>query len=183
MFLARVSRGRTIKQIAMGVLLICPLALMLFYSFLGGSAVYAEMANPGVISGTYDVLGYPGVLWATLGTLPFTNILAVGFIILISLFLVTTCDSMSLTCAIAVSGHENPHVFLRLFWGLTFGVTAAVLMFMGGLQALQSAIIVTCIPITFICILVMYTTLASLREADDYVLPGSVKASDSVVKA
>jgi len=150
--IARISRGRTIREIVLAVGVIAPIATHFWFSILGGTGIFYELANPGVISGPLKEAGLPAALMAVIGQLPMASLLIPAFLVLIFLFLATTGDSMSLSIAICVTGKDDPPKSMRVFWALTMGAVAAILIKMGagGIGALQSFIVVTAVPVGFI---------------------------------
>lgn len=149
---ARISRGRTIRQIMIAVGVIAPLATHFWFTILGGTGIFHELATPGVISGPLKESGLPAALMAVIGQLPMASLLIPVFLVLIFLFLATTGDSMSLSIAICVTGEDDPPKSMRVFWAITMGTVAAILIKMGsgGIGALQSFIVVTAVPVGFI---------------------------------
>ncbi len=150
--IARISRGRTIREIVMAVGIIAPIATHFWFSILGGTGIFYELASPGVISGPLKEAGLPAALMAVIGQLPMASLLIPVFLVLIFLFLATTGDSMSLSIAICVTGEDDPPKGMRIFWAVTMGAVAAILIKMGsgGIGALQSFIVVTAVPVGFI---------------------------------
>lgn len=149
---ARISRGRTIRQIMIAVGVIAPLATHFWFTILGGSGIFFELANPGVISGPLNDAGLPAALLAVVGQLPMAALLTPVFLVLIFIFLATTGDSMSLSIAICCTGQDDPPRGMRIFWAITMGAVAAILIKMGsgGIGALQSFIVITAVPVGFI---------------------------------
>jgi len=150
--IARISRGRTIREIMLAVGVIAPIATHFWFTILGGTGIFYELAKPGVISGPLKDAGLPAALMAVVGQLPMASLLIPLFLILIFLFLATTGDSMSLSIAICVTGEDDPPRSMRVFWAITMGAVAAILIKMGsgGIGALQSFIVITAVPVGFI---------------------------------
>ena len=150
--IARISRGRTIREIMIAVGVIAPIATHFWFSILGGTGIFYELATPGVISGPLKDAGLPAALMAIVGQLPLAPLLIPAFLILIFLFLATTGDSMALSIAICITGKDDPPRSMRVFWAITMGAVAAILIKMGsgGIGALQSFIVVTAVPVGFI---------------------------------
>ncbi len=149
---ARISRGRTIRQIMIAVGIIAPLATHFWFTILGGSGIFFEMNDPGVISGPLNDSGLPAALLAVVGQLPMSALLIPVFLVLIFVFLATTGDSMSLSIAICITGEDDPPRSMRVFWAITMGTVAAILIYMGsgGISALQSFIVIAAVPVGFI---------------------------------
>ena len=155
MFIARISRGRTIREFIFGVLLGPTLFTFFWMTVYGDSALRLALEGTGqaivdaVSNGQSEL-----ALFAFLDTLPLSSITSVAAIILVATFFVTSSDSGSLVkSTLASGGSLNPPIFQRLFWAILEGVVAAVLLVTGGLAALQSATIAAALPFTLVIIL------------------------------
>ena len=102
-FISRISRGRTIREICLAVGVIAPIVTNFWFSVLGGSGIYYELAKPGSVSTALKDAGLPAALLAIVQQLPLSAILVPAFLVLIVVFLTTTGDSMALTISIAVT--------------------------------------------------------------------------------
>ena len=167
LFIARVSKGRTIRQFCACVLLVPVSVVILWMGVFGSAATAVDLfSNGGVIeavnadyaSGVYQTVA--GFGWDSLTT-PITVLIT---ILLISWF-VTSSDSGTLVmCTMLSMGDEHPPIKFRLFWGITAGVVAGILMLAGGLSALQTASIVAGLPIAIILLLMAYGMAKTLHE-------------------
>lgn len=176
-FTARISRGRTIREIMVAVAIIAPIVTNIWFSVLGGAGIYYELLNPGSVSEALNASGLPAALIAIVNQLPLASIIIYAFILLVILFLVTTGAGMTFSIAVSVTGEETPPVWVRVFWGTMMGAMAAILIAIGegGIKALQSFIIVTAIPVGFFLIpmlwagpkyaILLYHKQEALREA------------------
>jgi choline/glycine/proline betaine transport protein len=154
-FIARVSRGRTIREFVFGVLLV-PVALtFLWMAIFGNSAIALDGVAGGALSDA--VAEDPAVaLFTLLEQLPLTTITSVLAILLVATYFVTSSDSASLVIDLLTSGGNiDPPKIQRVFWALLEGAVAAVLLVAGagGLEALQTAAITTALPFSVIMIL------------------------------
>ena len=151
-FIARISRGRTIRQLITTVCIIAPLVTCFWFTVVGGTGLAFEIANPGSVSTAFEGFNLPGALLAITQQLPFPLITSLLFIILTMVFIVTTGDSMTYTISVVISGEREPNAIIRTFWGIMMGVTAIVLISLGsgGVTALQSFIVITAVPVSFI---------------------------------
>lgn len=158
-FIARISVGRSIRELVMTVAIGAPLVTHFWFSVLGGSGIYFELTQPGAISGPLNEGGLPAVLLATLAQLPFSDWLIPAFLVLTTTFVVTTGDSMAYAIAMVTSGKNEPAASHRLFWAIAMGCVAAVLLMAGdgGLNALQSFIVITAVPVSFLMVLTLLT--------------------------
>ena len=152
MFIARISRGRSIRQLIVTLSLIAPLVTYFWFTIVGGTGIAFELATPGVISGPYAASGMPAALLAITQQLPWGFLISVLFLVLTTIFVATTGDSMTYTVSMVMTGTDDPPTALRVFWGIMMGVLAAILISVGsgGVTALQSFIVVTAVPVSLI---------------------------------
>jgi len=163
-FIARISRGRTIREFILGVLLVPTAFTFIWMTAFGNGALAYELAGEGPSIAATIQNNLPLGIFAFLETLPFSGIVSFATVILIITFFVTSSDSGSLVIdTITSGGHLHPPVWQRVFWAVTEGVVAAVLMIGGGLGALQSATIATALPFTFVIIFACIGLLKGLR--------------------
>jgi len=164
MFIARVSRGRTIREFVVGVLLVPVGFTFIWLSFFGNGAISLDQGSAhGAIAQAVNE-NVPLALFTFLEQLPFAQISSVLATVLVVTFFVTSSDSGSLVIDIITSGGaEKSPVWQRTMWALTEGLVAAALLVAGGLKALQTASITAALPFTFIMLLVCYALLKSLR--------------------
>jgi choline/glycine/proline betaine transport protein len=166
-FIARVSRGRTIREFVWGVMLAPALLTFLWMCIFGGNALFMELHGAGGIVEavnqdyslglfkTIEELFAPAFVWA---------VAALTTFLLISWF-VTSSDSGTLViCTMLSMGDPHPPQRFRVFWGLGEGFVAGVLLLAGGLQALQSASIAAGVPLSVILLFMMYGLVKTLRE-------------------
>ncbi|MGF1465005.1 MAG: BCCT family transporter [Sandaracinaceae bacterium] len=158
-FVARISRGRTVREIVLAVAVVAPLLTNLWFGILGGSGVAFELAEPGSISAALDADGLPAALFAIVARLPLRTLLTPAFVVLIFVFLATSADSMAYAASMIVSGRSTPPVWQRVFWCVGMGVVAALLLVMGqgGIEALQSLIVVAAAPVGLLMATCLYT--------------------------
>ncbi len=176
MFIARVSRGRTVREFVLGMLLIPAGFTFLWMTCFGDTAIYLIIKQH-AIGLIHDVQSDQSVaLFKFFEYLPFSTISSLIATILVVLFFVTSADSGALVIDMLTSGtQEGSPLWQRLFWTIMQGVIAAVLLLVGGLTALQSATIASALPFTFVLILMCWglframhldsTKRASLQEA------------------
>ncbi|MGB3291780.1 MAG: BCCT family transporter [Phormidesmis sp.] len=152
-FIARISKGRTVREFVLGVLLLPSMVSFLWMSVFGGSAMYLELNNIGNIADAVNE-NVATALFVMLENFPLSSITSFIGIVLVVVFFVTSSDSGSLVVDNLTSGGklESP-VPQRVFWAVMEGVIAAVLMLSGGLDALQSASIAVGLP--FACVLLV----------------------------
>ncbi|MBP2280498.1 choline/glycine/proline betaine transport protein [Psychrobacter sp. PL19] len=170
-FIARISRGRTIREFILGVLLIPITILFLWFTAFGGAAVHMEMlaaADPSMVSpGLIEAVqaDYGSAIFKLMESYPFAQPVTLLIIVMIVLWFVTSSDSASFVIDMLTSGGDtNPPKIQRLFWAGTEGVIAAVLLAAGGLGALQAASIVSGFPFAIVIVVMMYALLRGLSR-------------------
>lgn len=167
MFIARISRGRTIRQFVTGVLLVPSLFTFLWMTVFGNTAIDMDLRGTADIAAT-AVNNMPVALFETLEHLPFSTIAAGLATLLVITFFVTSADSGALVIDMITSGaEENPPVWQRIFWAVSAGVVAAVLLVAGGLEALQTAAIASALPFAAVMIVICYGLLRALQMEEE----------------
>ncbi|WP_054618650.1 BCCT family transporter [Neisseria sp. 83E34] len=166
LFIAKISRGRTIRQMTAGSIFFGSLGCAVFFIVLGNYAMYLQL------SGSLDVVSIlnnqsaNAAIFAVLNTLPMAKIVIATFVFLAILFTATTFDSISYILASVVQ-HEvddEPHRWNRLFWAFSLCFMPAALMFLGGLSTLQTASIFAGAPL----LIIMSLMMASIIKAAKY---------------
>ncbi len=164
MFIARVSRGRTIREFVTGVLLVPVLFTFLWLTVFGNTAIDLEMGQAAGAISTAVNENISTALFKFLEYFPFSSAFSLIATILVVTFFVTSSDSGSLVIDIITSGgKDDPPVWQRVFWAVTEGLVAAVLLLTGGLSALQTASITAALPFVFIMLFITYGLLKGLR--------------------
>ncbi|MBT2570555.1 BCCT family transporter [Planococcus sp. ISL-110] len=162
-FVARVSRGRTIREFVMGVLVIPPAIACLWIAVFGGTALWYDLnQGTGIAEAVNNDL--TSALFQTFGVLPLTTIMSVLAILLIFTFLVTSADSATYILASMTSyGSLNPPTFFKIVWGVLMSAIAAVLLYAGGLEALQTASLISALPFTVLLVLMLWSFTKIIR--------------------
>ncbi|MEM7236180.1 MAG: BCCT family transporter, partial [Planctomycetota bacterium] len=168
MFIAKISRGRTLRGVVFGVLGYGSLGCVLCFSVLGNYALHLELTGEVPIVATFENGSPAAAVVATILSLPGGRVLLLGFFFLCVSFAATTYDSASYTLAVAATtqldGEREPARWHRVFWALALGVLPLVLLFIGRwgsegedldeslrtLKLLQSASIVVSLPLIFV---------------------------------
>ena len=168
-FIARISRGRTVREFVTGVLLVPTLVTFLWFSVLGGSAIYREMFGEGGLVGEDGAVSTDAALFQFLEGLPASGLLSVVAMILVVVFFVTSSDSGSFVVdMLASGGNPQPPVWSRVFWAVLQGLIAATLIIAGavtgqdGLGALQTMAILLALPFSIVMIGMMVATAKAL---------------------
>ncbi|SHJ85150.1 choline/glycine/proline betaine transport protein [Desulfatibacillum alkenivorans DSM 16219] len=164
MFIARVSKGRTIREFIVGVMLFPTVLSFLWMSTFGGSALWLQLTEVADIASAVNK-DVSTALFVMLESFPFTQVTSFIGILLVVIFFVTSSDSGSLVVDHLTSGGKlDSPVPQRIFWGVMEGVCAAVLLMGGGLVALQSASIATGLPFTIVLLVMCYSLYRGLKE-------------------
>ncbi len=164
MFIARISVGRTLREFVLGVLIVPTLLTFLWLTAFGGTAIFLELKEIGSVASTVkeDV---SISLYALLDNFPLSSITNLVAMVLVISFFVTSSDSGSLVVDIFTSGGKtDTPVYQRIFWAFSIGGVAAVLLFGGGLQALQTAAITTGLPFALILVVMSRSLFKGIRK-------------------
>ncbi len=164
-FIARISRGRTIREFVVGVLLVPTVLSFLWFSVLGGAALDLALFGE-----TQDVVtaveeDVAAGLFATLGAFPLGFVMSVLALFLISTFFVTSADSASFVLgSLSSKGTPRPRAVVKLIWGALAASVASMLLLSGGLEAMQRAAILAAVPFTVIMVGLCVSLYKSLAE-------------------
>ncbi|GAB3039943.1 BCCT family transporter [Natronobiforma cellulositropha] len=157
LFIARISRGRTVREVAFTGIVATSAATIPWFISLGGTAVWAQ--HNGVASFGEVMAGDVGAEvtgFIMFEAFPFGTAFMIAFMILVTTFFITSADSSTLAVSMMTTGGKaKPSSINRVFWGVILGMTAAILMILGGVDALQSAAIITGGPFAFVCFVAM----------------------------
>ncbi|RKQ35504.1 BCCT family transporter [Oceanobacillus halophilus] len=154
-FVARVSRGRTIREFVFGVLVVPPAIACLWIATFGGTALYSDLFNGTQIADAVNN-DVTVALFETFEVVPLTTILSILSILLIFTFLVTSADSATYILGSMTSkGSLNPTLMVKLIWGTLITAIAVVLLIAGGLNALQTASLTSALPFTVILLIMV----------------------------
>ncbi|WP_354593309.1 BCCT family transporter [Frigoribacterium sp. PvP054] len=152
-FIARISKGRTVREFVVGVLVVPTLLTFLWFSVMGGAALYREVFGSGGLVAADGSVDTEGALFEMLQGLPGGSIAVFGAILLIGLFFITSSDSGSLVLGmISTGGDTEPRPWVRIFWAVVTALVAIALLVTGGLDALKTAAIITALPFSVVMI-------------------------------
>lgn len=164
MFIARISRGRTVREFVVAVLFI-PAGFTFFWmTVFGNTAMFLDttIANGSLVKDVKADLSV--ALFQFFEYLPFSAVTSTLAVLLVSIFFVTSCDSGSLVIDTIASGGETQTPALqRVFWCVLGGVVAAVLLAAGGLPALQSATISTALPFSLVMLVLVWSLFKGMK--------------------
>lgn len=171
-FIARISRGRTIRNFIIGVMLVPVLVSMVWFAVFGGAALYVEHFGAGGIGDAVSADSALG-FFALLTQFPAATLLVAVAMFSVAIFFITSSDSGTYVNGMLTSGgNPNPPYQLRITWGVLEGAIAAILLFTGGLGALQTASIVGGFPFMIIMLLMLYCLMKALyAEREEGTLP------------
>lgn len=145
-FLARISKGRTIRGFIMGVLVVPSVVFFTWFTVFGGTAIHVDMFEGGTIAQQTSA-DINSAFFATLEAFPLAEVTSGVAILLVVMFFVSGADANTYVLAMMTSGGSlHPRRWILVMWGVLTGVTAVVLMLAGGLTALQNTVIVTSAP-------------------------------------
>ncbi|MDN4495284.1 BCCT family transporter [Ureibacillus aquaedulcis] len=162
-FIARVSKGRTVREFIVGVLIVPPVFSCFWFATFGGTALWHDLHKNTSIANLVNE-DITLALFETLNSLPLSFITSTLGIILIFIFLVTSADSATFIMASMTSkGAMNPSVVTKLTWGILMAAICGVLIYAGGLDALQTAALTAALPFTVITLLLGITLWKMLR--------------------
>ena len=159
LFVARISRGRTIRQMILAVGVMAPIATTVWFTLLGGSGIYFQLNDVIDLEEALNNFRFDVATLTVAQALPGGTLMAFAILVLTTIFVATTGDSMSYTISMVASGHDEPNTIVRAFWGIAMAVTAAILLFMGEGQigALQQFIVITAIPVSLVLLPSLWT--------------------------
>lgn len=163
-FIARISKGRTIKEFILGVLLLPAAVTFLWFSAFGGITMNdILLGDTAIIEAVNDNIST--ALYVFFEKFPLAMLLKVLGVILICSFIITSADSGALVVdSITSGGKLNTPKYQRVIWAIAIGVTASVLMYGGGLNALQTAVTITGLPFAIILLIMCYSLLKGIRQ-------------------
>ena len=175
LFIARISRGRTIRQFVTGVLLVPTVVSLVWFAVFGGAGIAAQRSGA-------DVAGQAtaeGQLFGVLGTYPLATVMTVLVMVLVAIFFVSGADAASIVMgSLSERGTLEPSRTVVVFWGVVMGAVAAIMLLVGGdaaLTGLQNLTIIAALPFALVMVGLAVSLAKDLRS-DPLVLRRSVAA-------
>jgi BCCT family betaine/carnitine transporter len=166
MFIARVSRGRTIREFITAVLIVPTVVTLIWMSVFGGLAVEQVVDKIGEL-GSHGLTDVSLAMFQMFDSLPYGTVLSMIAVILVLVFFITSSDSGSLVIdSITAGGKLDSPVAQRVFWAMMEGLIAIALLWIGGteaVQALQAGAISTALPFTIVLLLMCVSLVMGLR--------------------
>lgn len=165
MFIARISRGRTIRQFIIGVLFAPAGFSFIWFTVFGNVAIWLDVYRADGEISRIVAENMPIALFTIFDYLPWSTLLAWTTGLLVAVYFITASDAGALVVSMVTSkGDEEPPLWLRVFWALTCGAFAAGLLLAGGLEAVQSAAVIAALPLCIVMVLMCYGILKGLRD-------------------
>ena len=187
LFLARVSRGRTVREFVLGAMLVPAMMCFIWFAFVGGTAINLELT--GEADGAILGVGISDQLFATLAVLlndSLTWVFSVIVVVLLLTYLVTTADSAVLIVnTINAAGDDGPkakpHIY---FWGIALALVVGALLVVGGLGAIQTAMVIAALPFSLAMVLIGISLIKAIYNDGRRISEGvATTAVSSVVTA
>ena len=158
-FVARISKGRTIRQMILTVAVLAPIATTIWFTLLGGSGIFYQFTGVIDLTEALNNFQFDVATLTVAQALPGGTFMALAILLLTTIFVATTGDSMSYAIAVVAAGHDRPNPLIRAFWGITMSLMAAILLYMGAgqISALQQFIVLTAIPVSLVLLPSLWT--------------------------
>lgn len=171
MFIARISRGRTIRQFVVGVLVTPTLLSLFWFGIFGGAALRMEAAGAPALTAAVQENAATAI-YALLANFPFRELTSGFAMFLVAVFFITSSDSGSFVVdMLTTGGHPNPPVWQRIFWASTEGLVAIVLLLIGGLNALQAGAVSLGLPF---CVILLGVAWCLIKRLSNEPMPADV---------
>jgi BCCT family betaine/carnitine transporter len=166
-FVARISRGRTIRQVVLSMLFFGSLGCWIFYFILGNYSLYLELENVMSVTGSLAETDMYITVASVVATLPLGGLVLGVFTVVMAISVATTYDSASYTLASTATSQlregENPSRWNRLFWAAVLGFLPIVMMVVGGLQIIRSGVLIASLPLLAIGVAMAVSLAKSLH--------------------
>ncbi|MFS0576358.1 BCCT family transporter [Sporosarcina sp. 179-K 3D1 HS] len=164
-FVARISKGRTIKEFMFGAIFIPVLGSFTWFSVMGGSAItFIQNAGATALASAVES-DVTSALFKFFEYLPMSVFLSILAMVLVLVFFITSANSAVFVLGmISENGNPNPSHLTKIIWGVVIAAISVVLIMTGGLAGLQSALVATAIPIAVLMLVMCYSTYVGLRE-------------------
>lgn len=168
MFVTRISRGRTIREVIFGMLIYGSAGCAIFYIVLGGYGINLQMEGILPMSELVNTKGVAVAIIELFKTLPASNLVLIALAASGIVLLATTFDSAAYVMACATTKElgegQEPERSNRLFWCFAIAILPLTLMFLGGLKSMQTASVLVGLPVMGILVLMMITTSKYIKE-------------------
>jgi len=169
-FIARISKGRTLREFVVGVTLATTVVSILWFTIMGGAGAWAQLVDDLPLWNTMQAQGSEPAIYMLLESYPWGNVAAILALISLVVFTVTTSDSASFFISMQVSkGNPNPTAASRILWGLVLGMLGVAVMVVGGkesMNALKSLAVAGAAPFCIIQIMLIISLYKMLKMVD-----------------
>ncbi|MXV60769.1 BCCT family transporter [Natronorubrum sp. JWXQ-INN-674] len=188
LFIARISRGRTVRQVAVTGVLASTGITIPWFATMGGTAIYLQGDGQADVLSAIQTFDEAGAGYPLFEALPLGGLLTALFLLLVLLFLITSADSSTLALGmLTTGGAQRPSTINRVLWGFMIGALASLLIVTGGVESLQAAAIITGGPFSVITLIAVASMVLAfgtqrslfLREEDDVDVPNSGEIASS----
>ena len=171
-FNARISKGRTLKQVALGQMIWCSLGCWVAMMTLGNYSIKLQMTGQLDIASVLDGQGQAAAILEILKTMPFPRIMMAVLGIICLIFMATTVDSSSFVAAELTTKGDGAHLMasrsVRVLWAAVICAVTVVLLKVGGFSVVQVLAILTGLPLAFIMFIVIISTIRTLKKENDH---------------
>lgn len=168
LFITRISRGRTIRQVIKGMLVFGSLGCWAFYMIIGNYSIFLQLHEIVDVLGVIKAVDASAAIVATLEAMPMAPFVITVFTIMSIIFAATTYDSASYTLASSATLHlpagDDPARWHRVFWAFALGVMPVTLLFVGGLDTIKVMLLITSTPILVIGLFMSYSLVKTLQQ-------------------
>lgn len=163
MFIARVSKGRTIREFVAGVLLAPTLVTFIFFAVFGGSALYLEQNGLAKLS----ALVTETVTFGMYEHYPLGTVLSFITIFVIAIFFITSADSATFVLGMfSTGGQLNPSNVVKIVWGLALAAMAAIVLYSGGIKGFQNMLIISALPLSLIVVFMVVSFYKVIQQKE-----------------
>lgn len=170
LFVARISRGRTIRQVVTGEVIWGSLGCMTFFGVMGGYSLYLQKTGTVDLVSILNEQGQEAAIAAVIQSLPMSKIMLVAYCISCFIFLATTVSSSAFIISSMTSrklnGYEQPARWNRMLWAVVFVVFSAGIMIVGGFETIQVVCVIAGFPLIGVCIVLMKSIYNMVRERE-----------------
>ncbi|MDR4494309.1 MAG: BCCT family transporter [Nitrospirales bacterium] len=164
-FIARISKGRTVRQFVLGVLLVPSLFCAFWFTVFGGTGIALELFQDVPLKVVMETQGIEVLLFTVLQQYPSGTLMSLIAIFLIATFFITSADSATFVLGtLTTNGNLNPPNQVKFTWGIIQSLSAAILLWSGGLKGLQTGAILAAFPFVFVIILLIISLLKSFQK-------------------
>ncbi len=174
LFVARISRGRTIKQVILGQVTWGSLGCMSFFAIMGGYSLHLQKSGAVDLAQILDTQGQEAAIGAVISTLPFKTIMLVVYSVTCFIFLATTVSSSAYVLASMTSkeltGYQQPARWNRMLWAIVFILFSAGIIVVGGFETIQVVCVIAGFPLVLVCFVLIRSILVykkTHRELDE----------------